>query len=220
MGSSNVHRCAEAPHIDRRSMFRNARGRMTVAVLVAGAVAAVPAGAVEAKTAPKPCQPKGSTTIARNSKVRVYETGSMNRTVFGCRLAGGKRLAIGTYTSCDCSVADEPQPIVWLNGESVAVHKSFCPPDGSPCTGTVASFDIRKRVRKYREDVPGGLISDLVLKSNGSFAYIANDTVRKADTAGIGQLDPGPAIEKGSLARAGSTVYWTKAGAPFSAQLK
>jgi hypothetical protein len=102
----------------------------------------------------------------------------------------------------------------------VAVHEFFCPPDGSPCAGNVASFDVRRRVRKYREEVPGGTISDLVLKSNGSFAYIANDTVRKADSAGIGQLDPGPAIETGSLARAGSTVYWTKAGAPFSAKLQ
>jgi hypothetical protein len=27
-------------------------------------------------------------------------------------------------------------------------------------------------------------------------------------------------VEAGSLARAGSIVYWTKAGQPFSAQLK
>jgi hypothetical protein len=84
----------------------------------------------------------------------------------------------------------------------------------------VGSFDVRHRVQKYVEDVPGGVISELVLKANASFAYIAGDgTVRKADANGIGQLDPGPAIEQGSLARAGSIVYWTKAGQAFSARL-
>jgi hypothetical protein len=58
-----------------------------------------------------------------------------------------------------------------------------------------------------------------VLKGNASFAYIAADTVRKADSAGVGELDPGP-VEAGSLARAGSIVYWTKAGQPFSARLQ
>jgi hypothetical protein len=107
-----------------------------------------------------------------------------------------------------------------VNAKAVAVNAFFCPPDASPCTGAVASYDLGKRVRKYHESAPGGVVSDLVLKPNGSFAYIAGDTVRKADSAGIGQLDPGPAIEKGSLARAGSTVYWTKVGQPFSAQLQ
>jgi hypothetical protein len=75
-------------------------------------------------------------------------------------------------------------------------------------------------VRLHRDDVPQGFVAQLVLKPNGSFAYIANDTVRKADSAGVGQLDPGPNIEAGSLARAGSIVYWTKNGQPLSARLQ
>jgi hypothetical protein len=201
-------------------MLRRDRAiRLTVAVLVVGAVAAVPAGASGASKA-KPCQPKRSTTIARNSKVRVYEVGGFNRTVFGCTLRNGKRIAIGAYSSCECSIGDEPQPRVWVDDEAVAVNAYECPPDGSPCTGNVAAYDLRHRVTKYRDSAPGGFVSDLVIKPNASFAYISGDTVRKADTAGTGQLDPGPAIETGSLARAGSIVYWTKAGAPFSAKLQ
>jgi hypothetical protein len=195
------------------------------AVLVA-AVAAVPAGVASAKPRAKPCERKGSVTIARNGRVRVYETkdadfnSSDHLTIYACSLRDGKRMKIAGYVNSGGSIADEPRPTIWLNREAVAANNGFCPPDSSPCTGRVGSFDVRHHVKRYLEDVPGGVVSQLVLKPNGSFAYIAGDgTVRKADANGIGQLDPGPAIEKGSLALAGSIVYWTKAGAPFSARL-
>jgi hypothetical protein len=187
-----------------------------LAVLLAVAVPAAPAAAA-AKS--KRCDRKGSTTILRTAKVRVYEVGRLDRTVFGCLLRNGRRTAVAEYTSSDSSISDEPRPTIWVNRDSLAAHEFFCPPDASPCTGNVASYDLRRRARKYAETVPGGVISQLVLKSNGSFAYVAADTVRKADSAGIGELDPGPSIEKRSLARAGSIVYWTKLGQPFSARL-
>jgi hypothetical protein len=194
-------------------MFRS----LIVALLV---VAIGPAGVAEAKT--KPCQRKASRTLASSSKVRVYEVGDTDRTVVGCLRSTGKRKAVATYTSCDCSVSDEPTPKLWLNREALAVNRYGCPPPGleGDCAGTVASFDLRQRVKRYGEDVPKGIVAQLVLKPNGSFGYIADDTVRKADGAGVGQLDPGPMIEAGSLARAGSIVYWTKAGEPFSARLQ
>jgi hypothetical protein len=197
---------------------RSAARRLTVAVLVAGAFAAAP-GAAHAKKQPS-CASKGSTTILRTGKVRVFEVGKVNRTVYACLLRNGKKLEVAQYISCGCSSADEPQPVIWVAREAVAVNDSECPPQGQGCTGTVASFDVRDRARKYREDVPTGVISDLVLKPNASFAYIAADTVRKADSAGIGELDAGPDVREGSLARAGSTVYWTKAGQAFSAELQ
>ena len=190
---------------------------MMVALVVVLAIG--PAGVAEA--ANKPCQRKGSHTLASSSKVRVYEVGGIDRTVIGCLRSTDKRKAIATYTSCGCSVSDEPTPKIWLNREAVAVNRYGCPPPGleGDCGGTVASFDLRKRLKRYGEDVPKGFVAQLVLKPNGSFAYIAADTVRKADSAGTGQLDAGP-VEAGSLARAGSIVYWTKAGQPFSARLE
>ena len=190
---------------------------MMVALVVVLAIG--PAGVAEA--AKKPCQRKGSHTLASSSKVRIYEVGDVDRTVVGCLRSTNKRKAVAAYTSCDCSVSDEPTPRIWLNREAVAVNRYGCPPPGleGDCGGTVASFDLRQRVKRYGEDVPKGFVAQLVLKPNGSFAYIAADTVRKADSSGTGQLDAGP-VEAGSLARAGSTVYWTKAGQPFSAQLQ
>jgi hypothetical protein len=196
-------------------MFR----RVMVAVVVAGAAAAIPTGVAEAKT--KPCQLKGSRTLLASSKVRVYEVGDLDRTVYGCLRGTGKRKAVASYSSCDCSVGDDPTPQVWASREALAVNSYGCPPPGlGDCVGTVSSFDLRKRVRKYHDTVPKGFVAQLVLMPNGSFAYIGGDTVRKADGAGAGELDPGPAIEDGSLARAGSIVYWTKADQPFSARLQ
>jgi hypothetical protein len=193
---------------------------LTVALLVAGAATVLPAGTAEAKA--KPCQAKGSRTLVSTSKVRVYEVGDIDLTVYGCLRSTGKRKVVADYTSCGCSVGDEPTPRIWVNSEALAVNRYGCPPPGleGDCGGTVASFDLRKRSKRYGEDVPKGFVAQLALKANGSFAYIAADTVRKADSAGIGQLDPGPMIESGSLARAGSIVYWTKAGQAFSARLQ
>jgi hypothetical protein len=202
------------------------RRLVLLGALLVGAVAAAPAGAASAKHKPKPCERTGSTTIVRNSLVRVYETrdadfnSSNHLTIYGCSLRNGKRMKIAGYVNSGGSTADEPRPTIWLNREAVAANNPFCPPTGDPCTGRVGSFDVHRRVKKYLEDVPGGIAVQLVLKPNASFAYIAGDgTVRKADADGIAQLDPGPAIENGSLALAGSIVYWTKAGQPFSARL-
>jgi hypothetical protein len=184
------------------------------------AAAAIPATAVQAKAKPK-CTAKRSTTLVRTSKVRVYEVGSFNRSVYGCLLSTGKRKLVAEYASCDCSTADEPTPTIWLNREALAVNRYGCPAPGAggDCTGSVASFDLRRRAKLHGEAVPKGVVAQLVMKPNGSFAYIANDTVRKADAAGTGEVDPGP-VEAGSLARAGSIVYWTKLGQAFSITLQ
>jgi hypothetical protein len=196
--------------------------RLTVVALLLASLAFTPAAAEGAKRKPKPCSRKGSTTVAASSKLRVYEVGGYERTVFGCLRSTNKRMIVARYSSCDCSTSDEPQPTIWMNRETVAANEYGCPPPGggTECSGIVASFDVRRRVKRYAEVVPGGIVDNLVLKPNGSFAYIANDTVRKADSAGIGQLDAGPNVEEGSLARASSIVYWTKAGQAYSTRLQ
>jgi hypothetical protein len=199
-----------------------AHSRLTVVALLVASLAVAPAAAEGAKKKPKPCSRKGSTTVAASSKLRIYEVGGYDRTVFGCLRSTNKRMIVARYSSCDCSTSDEPQPTIWLNRETVAANEYGCPPPGAgdECSGIVASFDVRRRVKRYAEVVPGGIVDNLVLKPNGSFAYIAADTVRKADSAGVGQLDAGPGVEEGSLARAGSIVYWTKAGQAFSTRLQ
>src|SRR3954470_5746849 len=198
-----------------------AHSRLTLVALLAGALALAPA-AEGAKKKSKPCSRKGSTTIAASSKLRVFEVGGYDRVVYSCLRSTNKRMVVARYSSCDCSTSDEPQPKIWLNRETVAANEYGCPPPGggTECNGIVASFDARRRVKRYAEVVPGGIVDNLTLKPNGAFAYIAADTVRKADAAGVGQIDAGPGVEEGSLARAGSIVYWTKAGQAYSVRLQ
>jgi hypothetical protein len=73
---------------------------------------------------------------------------------------------------------------------------------------------------------PSMRVTDLVLASDGSFAWIAAgapngyevhrlDAGDAADTV----VDSGPNIQPGSLALGGRTLYWTRAGRPSSAPL-
>jgi hypothetical protein len=78
----------------------------------------------------------------------------------------------------------------------------------------------------FEERVGVGWTTGLVVKSNGSVAWIAlaekaegSYQVHAADTTGTRLLASGEGIDPSSLALAGSTLYWTQAGKPFSAPL-
>jgi hypothetical protein len=73
---------------------------------------------------------------------------------------------------------------------------------------------------------PSAHVSDLVLSKSGSFAWIGSGTASNevhrfdvGDTADT-VIDSGPNLQAGSLALAGSTIYWTKANKPASAPIK
>lgn len=73
---------------------------------------------------------------------------------------------------------------------------------------------------------PSAQVSDLVLSKSGSFAWIgsgpAGNEVHRfnvGDTADT-VIDSGPDLQAGSLALAGTTIYWTKAAKPASAAIK
>jgi hypothetical protein len=72
-----------------------------------------------------------------------------------------------------------------------------------------------------------GLTIALVVKSDGSVAWIngapealGTVQVRSVDASGSHLLAVSPEIEPKSLALAGSTLYWTEAGKPYSALLQ
>jgi hypothetical protein len=80
-----------------------------------------------------------------------------------------------------------------------------------------------------------GPVVALVVKANGSVAWIAEDVERsmnvgssevvpyfdvwEADKTGSRLLASGFDVDPSSLALAGSTLYWTQGGKPFSASL-
>ena len=68
-----------------------------------------------------------------------------------------------------------------------------------------------------------GSVTDLELKPNGSFAWIAelgkSVTVSADDSAGTRRLDRGRGIARRSLALSGSALTWRKDGVTHSAVL-
>jgi hypothetical protein len=184
-------------------------------------VVALPADAAAARrdSRTSACKAAGSRTLVASAQLRVYRVGSDDRRVYACRYRTGRRRLIATYFSCDCSVADEFVQ-AWLSGRFVAYNTYSCPPPGlgGGCDGSVGSVDSASGREKYGEAT--GYVSDLELKRNGAFGYIAGGQVRKIDAEGSAVLDPGPGVDPRSLARAESTLYWMRDGEPRAALLR
>jgi hypothetical protein len=76
------------------------------------------------------------------------------------------------------------------------------------------------------ESAGSGPATALVVKSDGAVAWIVQKNVHEGkyqvhalDRSGARVLAVGPDIDPGSLALAGSTLYWTQGGKPFSTTL-
>ncbi len=200
-----------------RRTRRSVVAPMGVALALLCAIAS-PAQAAKAthRPAAQPCVAKGSTTVALNPQVRLYERtrgSSDEHDLVGCLLGSGRRLVLDSWTSCGCSRGDEAGPQVWLRGTVVAMNRYSCPPDPTlgDCTGGASTFDLRTR-RTLRRTNTGTFVSALVLGPRGAFAYVSSGgAVSKSDAGGEGVLDATPGIDPDSLAIAGARVYWTRA---------
>ena len=163
------------------------------------ATSATAAPATAAPPAAAPCAAKApATTWAKSLQARVYARGGDSEVLVGCNRLSGRRTVLARWFSCECSIADEPDPQVWLAGRHVAVNQYFCPPDASPCRGTLRVFDLRTGGALY--GAATGTLIDLVIKPNGSIGYLVGRQLYRIDTRGPTLLDEGPGIDGGSLA--------------------
>jgi hypothetical protein len=200
-------------------------------LLLAGTVFALAAPAAHArKLRPhrvlSPCAVKRSTTVALDSQARLYTRSQRGDTdqhsLVGCLLRSGRAIELESWFSCNCSRGDEVAPQVWLRGTVVAINRYGCAPDPllGGCVGSARTFDLRTR-RTLRQADTGTSVQTLVIGPGGAFAYVSSGgAVIKADADGTVVLDGGPGIDPDSLALGGAWVYWTRGGAPHSAQLK
>ncbi len=177
------------------------------------------------------CHPPHTRTLAATAHARVFTSRRLIpetriRLTYGCLLSrkrpvrffrasfpsgygpialAGRYVAYGAYSDCAASFCD-PNNVVLQNLKN----------------GKVTFADGPLRVAD---------VSDLVLRRNGSLAWIQSSfdpqgavqpdmQVVKAER---GQppvvLDAGLDVDRGSLALAGTRLYWTKAGRPVSALL-
>jgi hypothetical protein len=190
---------------------------VALVVCLLASTAVVPAAAQARKPA-KPC-PSGS-TVERSVQARVYERGADEYVLVGCYLRSGRRTSLASWFNCGCSIADDPEPQVWLAGRHAAVNQYSCSPIDpmAPCTGSLRVFDLRSgRVRQSAET---GALIDLVIKPNGSVVYLLGQRLIRIDSRGSAVLDEGPGIDPASLAINRTRVYWLHDNAPRTGSLR
>ena len=211
---------------------RNLRSRGIRPLIAAGsalAVLAATGGTAQAATTPT-CSKKSGTTVRATKQARVFKKSGR---VYAClyrvaRDRPGRRFLLG-----DASVRN-----VRLAGRFVGYSRVV--DEGARVT--VKELRRGRIVHNARPLTlsPGfPVVTDLVLKRNGSVAWIAGATpldlpmappgtpvdrrpnfeVQKADRGGRALLDQGREIAPASLTLSRSTFSWTKGGRNYSAQL-
>ena len=165
----------------------------------------------------------------------VVKTAGIQRNVmFACLYSRGFWINVGLATQKDPDSATVRTTVPRVAGSRVAYVQAVSWREAGTAVRVV---DLRRVPRRNavatvdpvygeRDVLMSG--TDLELKPNGSVAWIWRGVrggqqvieVHKRDADGHALLDVGAEIDVRSLARADSTLYWTKAGVPQSAQLR
>jgi hypothetical protein len=215
------------------------RARVRLPLLLS--LAALPAGALVASSSAarhsgaKASCPLGRTAplVAADARALLFSR-SEGHEIFGCAFGHSRTTYLGQRYECG-------------NGESgcggvqqetlagpLAAYESEHDPGGIPHRVVVVrSLSSGRVIRKLPtgtphgpEEVGGGPTTAIVVKDDGAVAWIVETSglpeeyeVRAADRSGSRLLARGQDISPGSLALAGSTLYWTQGNKPFSSPL-
>jgi hypothetical protein len=177
--------------------------------------------------------------IAADAQAEVYGVRKNSETIEyrGCVYGQKRSFDVGGVTECiGTGGACGGTRNVTLAGP-IAAREQFV---ASPVLGTKWVIDVQDlRTGRTLYRVPSGVTfppnpkfvgdgptTSIVVKSDGAVAWIV-DTVQKderyqvhaVDKAGSRVLATGSDIDPHSLALAGSTLYWTEGGRPYSATL-
>jgi hypothetical protein len=220
---------------------------VAVACIATGSPPALGRSSGERPTAK--CPPASSHAVAVSLQATVFEAhepgGFADELgLYGCVL--GRRQAYHLGGTPDCGIASTCSGVQreQLVGTVVAYESFF---SGMESRWYVAVLDLHtgrllhhvatgSPVHRAPNAAGVGPITALVVKTNGSVAWIAEDYERAspetdtsprvpyydvyaADKAGTRLLAAGLEVNPSSLALAGSTIYWTQAGKPFSGSL-
>lgn len=208
-----------------------ARIRWTTAIAVAVIGLAGPAGAgARRHRPPRTCHPAHSRTVAATARVRVFSIARVVQdahVTYGCLLRRDRpvRFVLPDFPTGYAHVTIAGRFVAYAAYSDCAA--SFCDPN------SVVLQDLRTGRTTYADGpVSVATISGIALKADGSLAFLSTlfdlngsplpggPQVYAVPHGGApALLDGGPGIAPGSLARAGSTVYWTKSGIAQSATL-
>jgi hypothetical protein len=170
------------------------------------------------------CRSQRAKDDLRNADGRVFQ-----------QYRGGADFGDFTPYTYACLFSEDERYLLGRNwdDESIEIPRLTAPyvayvSRATACCSAVDVRDLRDgallRSARASETMPGQDVTDLVLKANGSVAWIvdlAPDGVEvvAVDSSGRRLLDSGPDVELRSLELNGSTVTWRKAGQTRSANL-
>jgi hypothetical protein len=217
--------------------------RLLIVIVVLLLTASLAAAAPRHHAPPPKCRPRASLVLAADPQAVVWRTpgipGRELAKVYGCAyghpvhfLNYAAQCTVSKYDEESCGGIDREV----LAGPIVAYATDANSPGCGFCHWAVVVRDLRTG-RTLRNEPTGatnleenfgvGPTTVLVLKGDGAVAWIVEPArgpeggyqVHAADLAGSRLLASGANIDRTSLALAGSTLYWTQGGKPYSAPL-
>lgn len=243
---TNVHSAATFEHFGSlRGMKRVAISTISVLLLLLLAAVSASAASGRQKALAK-CQPGHSRLLAVDAQAQVYKMineGGPFLEAYGC-VYGRRPYILGRLPENSLSPGGAGGvELITLSGTMVAYQYSAFGEVGWK-SWIIAVQSLR--TGKYLHKLPTGKLEEpspnpesagigpaltIVIKSDGAVAWIAEDRelsengppyyqVHALDKTGSRILAAGTGIDPRSLALAGSTLYWTKGGQPFSTMLE
>jgi len=199
-------------------------GRVSTATAVVACALGLGAAA-SARAARGPCHPRGSETLLANRHGRVFSIDNEDEPgIHGCLYRRGRTVHLGYDTDrssegCFPDICEFRLPR--LSGRLVAFHEQFYGRTGAGESGRVVDLWRGREVGDYS----AGAVTDLVLKSNGSVAWIAHRQgggyeVHRHDRRGQAVLEAGNGIEPASLRLSGGTLTWRSGGTRRTGRLR
>jgi hypothetical protein len=193
--------------------------RTTIALVLAVALWS-PAAAVAAK--PGKCAPRGARTVAADAGGRVFYLPGRG-THFGCLYRWQQPRNLWSEDA-DHSVVQLASPYAAIISYEFGTFGSI---------GELMVVNLRTGRRHVPAEFstgesPGDALLEFHLTHRGALAWLRRDnargavSVKSSDRLGVRTLDPGPAVDAGSLAvsDSGRRAYWTNAGEPRSGRLR
>jgi hypothetical protein len=208
------------------------RGRSAFLIGIACLLACAWAGLGGASAASRSvvCGPASAHTLAADSLARVY---SQRGKVYGCAGAGSRSYRLGTSAR---SFAEGRAGPIALSGVEVAYGLTFYGVDTINAEVLVRKLTdghVQRQHSAINEPVGAEYfetVDDVVVKSDGSVAWIAHATwigsqgksvteVDKSDRTDQSLLDSSASIDRQSLLLHGSTLSWMDGSSAHSATL-
>jgi hypothetical protein len=193
------------------------------------------------------CAPGHPHLLVADAQAQVYEAPTVAslpefRSYFGCAYGHGEAYDLGLPpgTGGGSPGGGAGTDLYTLAGPIVALEENSSTErfTGTTFVNEVEVVDLRNGRVLHRVptgtptappkngDIGIGGATAIVLKSDGAVAWIVGVggtvveyQVHAVDSKGSRVLASGPEIDPRSLALAGSTIYWTQGGKPFSAPL-